>query len=116
MAYMTQNGVRTPTTSAGSNQPGDRVTYRAQRISPSGLVWAAAGSATGRTHERSTPARATIRFTFMRSSSAAGAAGAIGSFGLESSSYRVLSGAGKPRGGPQRRIDSLHEETGRCEH
>src|SRR5713226_4334332 len=44
MAYRTQNGVRTPTTSAGSNQAGAKVTYNAQRISPSGLVCAAVGS------------------------------------------------------------------------
>src|SRR6058998_579062 len=33
----------TPTTSPGSNQTGDSVTYNAQRISPSGFGWGAAG-------------------------------------------------------------------------
>src|SRR5438445_547565 len=32
----------TPTTSTGSNQTGDNVTYSAQRISPSGFAWGAA--------------------------------------------------------------------------
>src|SRR5262245_18598313 len=40
MAYKTQNAVR-PRNSPGSNHTGDRVTYSAQRISPSGFVGAA---------------------------------------------------------------------------
>ena len=44
MAYSTQNGVSWPTTSPGSNHTGESVTYKAQRISPSGLGWEAASS------------------------------------------------------------------------
>jgi len=70
MAYRTQNGVRTPTTSAGSNQAGAKVTYNAQRISPSGLVCAAAGSArppASRRESTITHARASLDFRCMLS-------------------------------------------------
>ena len=39
-AYWIQNGVMKPSTSPGSSQAGATVTYRAQRISPSGFVCA----------------------------------------------------------------------------
>src|SRR2546428_3836790 len=48
----------TPTTSPGSNQTGDNVTYSAQRISPSGFGWGAAGwkrPSASRTHTSAHP-------------------------------------------------------------
>src|SRR5262245_5063328 len=60
MAYKTQNAVR-PWNAPGSNHPGDRVTYSAPRISPSGFVCAPArgcarpspdGTSASRAHRR----------------------------------------------------------------
>src|SRR5262249_39727547 len=66
MAYKTQNAVR-PWNSPGSNHTGDRVTYSAQRISPSGFagaagrVWAPAsphGTSASRAHRTEAAAAA----------------------------------------------------------
>src|SRR5258705_1046410 len=63
IAYRTQNAVR-PMNSPGSNQPGDKVTYSAQRISPSGRgcdagLVCAATSSTGPTARDAYSAAAT---------------------------------------------------------
>jgi len=72
----------TPTTSPGSNQRGDSVTYNAQRISPSGFGWDAAGwkpPSASRAHISAHPSA-----TFLMPSPPA-------------PSYRILSRDGKPQ-------------------
>src|SRR5712692_5181210 len=71
----------TPTTSPGSNQTGDNVTYSAQRISPSGFGWGAAGWKRPSASRAHTSAHPSATF-FMPSPPAP--------------SYRILSRDGKP--------------------
>ena len=72
----------TPTTSPGSNQTGDNVTYSAQRISPSGFGWGAAGWKRPSPSRAHTSAHPSANF-FMPSPPAL--------------SYRILSRDGKPQ-------------------
>src|SRR5437867_8701268 len=72
----------TPTTSPGSNQRGDNVTYSAQRISPSGFGWGAAGWKRPSASRAHISAHPSANF-FMPSPPAP--------------SYRILSRDGKPQ-------------------